>query len=149
MSSQDSARRTRTLPSHGFPHSLDSLRAPRCEEIPGGSSSFSILTSGRAGPGRSIDNACSLPRLPLLSPPMPPQPPRRRRRWRFFFIGPLPCATSPPAGGRRRPRPCFSVILPGRRINTPPLMFLLIFSLSLGWAWTRIRSRMDGIAPPP
>ena len=100
------------------------------KKFPGGSS-FSLWTSGRAGPGRSIENACSLPRLPLLSPPMPPQPPRRRRRrWRFFFfffIGPLPCATSPPAGGRRRPRPCFSVILPGRRINTPPLVFLFLF----------------------
>jgi len=32
-------------------------------------SSFPLLTPGRAGPGRSIGGASSLPRLPLLSPP--------------------------------------------------------------------------------
>ena len=35
-----------------------------------------------------------------------------------FFIGAFPCATSPPAVGRRRPRLYFSVILRRRRINT-------------------------------
>ena len=88
-SSQGSAGRIRTLPAHGFPSSLDSLRAPRCEEIPA-APLFRFWPL--AAPGRADRSAAPPPcRGSRCCLRLPPQPPRRRRRWRLFYWIPSLC----------------------------------------------------------